>query len=295
MIRAIAEVAASRAVTLTLGLAVAALLPLAGCSREPRLPGPNVVARLGEREISYARFEAYLERNLGDSGGALSSEALSRMLDQFLEEESLVALARERGLANESTPTTEAVGELLAARARPEPAAAEVAAEFERRKGELVRPERVHLRQLLVEDRLVAERARRELAAGAPFDEVVARATPAGSAPAGADQGELTRDELPPAFAALIFALTEGEVSEVVPAGYGFHVFQVVSHRPAAEPSLAEAEPALRDSLRRAAADAEVVALAREARSRYTVEVYDRNLPFTYRGSLPTSRPHENR
>jgi parvulin-like peptidyl-prolyl isomerase len=278
-----------------IGLALVASFSLPGCSREPPLPGPNVVARLGEREIPYARFEAYLERNLGEPGGALASEALSRLFDQFVEEESLVALARQRGLAGESTPAAEAIGELLASRPRREPTDEEMAAEFERRKGALARPERVHLRQILVEDRLVAERARRELASGASFDDVVARATDEGSAPAGADQGELARDELPPAFASLIFALKDGEVSEVVPAGYGFHVFQVVRHLPAAGPSLAEAGPALRDELRRAAADAEVAALVREARSRYTVEVYDRNLPFTYRGSLPTSRPHENR
>ena len=34
-------------------------------------------------------------------------------------------------------------------------------------------------------------------------------------------------------------------------------------------------------------------ALFADAQSRYTVAVYDRNLPFNYRGSFPTSRPHE--
>lgn len=271
------------------------LAALGGCDREPRLPAPNVIARIGGVEITYARFEAYLEANVGESGGVLASEALSRLFDQFVEEERLAALSRERGFASSSMPTAEAIDRLLAARSEPEPTPAELAAEFERRRGELARPERVHVRQILVEDRLVAERARRELAAGAAFEDVVAKATPEGGAPAGADQGVLARDELPPAFADRIFALPAGGVSEVVPAGYGFHVFQVVRHDPASVPTLAEAESELRVALRRAAADAELAALAGEARSRYTVEVYDRNLPFTYRGSLPISRPHENR
>ena len=149
----------------------------------------------------------------------------------------------------------------------------------------------MHLRQILVEDRLAAERARRELAAGAAFSQVVARLTPPGGAPAGADQGELARDELPPAFADLVFGLPEGGVSEVVPAEYGFHVFQVVTHRPATVPELAEARPEIEGRLRREAADAALARLSAEARSRYTVEVYERNLPFTYRGSFPVSRP----
>jgi parvulin-like peptidyl-prolyl isomerase len=123
----------------------------------------------------------------------------------------------------------------------------------------------------------------------------VARLSPASEAPAGADQGILAREELPPAFADLIFDLKEGEPSSVVPAGYGFHVFQVVRRLPAEELSLAAAADSIRADLRRAAADAELAALGREARTRYTVAVYDQNLPFNYRGTLPVSRPHENR
>jgi parvulin-like peptidyl-prolyl isomerase len=265
------------------------------CAREPQLPAPNVVARIGEREIAYARFETYLERNLsgGGGGGALASEALSRLFDQFIEEECLLRLAEQRGVTAVHGRGVDAIGELMARQPRSAPTAAAIAAEFERRRPELARPERVHLRQILVEDRLVAERARRELLSGAAFDEVVARATPAGSAPAGADQGELTRDELPAAFAPVVFALPDGGVSEVVPAGYGYHVFEVVRRIPAHEPTLEEASGTIREALERAAADAAFRALVREARSRYTLEVYDRNLPFSYRGSLPTSRPHE--
>jgi parvulin-like peptidyl-prolyl isomerase len=268
---------------------------ISSCAPESKLPPPNVVATIGGRELQYGEFEAYLERNVGESGGAIASEALSRLFDQYLEEESLATLSRERGLAPPAASTVSAIDALLAASPVAEPSPSEVAAELERIRPELARPERVHLRQILVEDRLAAERARRELAAGAEFDAVVARATPPGGAPAGADQGELARDELPQAFAAEIFALPDGGVSAVVPAGYGFHVFQVVRHLAAEEATLASSEGEIRERLRGAAADSRLATLAREARSRYTVEVYDRNLPFNYRGSFPTSRPHENR
>lgn len=270
-------------------------LAAGGCRRAVPLPGPDVVAKVGDGELRAAAFDAYLERNLGEPGGGLASEVLSRLFDQFVREEMLAMLARERRLIGRSTPAAQAVEPLLVANPVPEPAAAEVAAYFAAHAGEFARPARVHLRQILVDDRLVAERARRELVAGLEFDAVLAQVTPAGSAPAGGDQGVLARDELPPALAELIFRLEVGKVSEVVAADYGFHLFQVVERWPAEIPSLAQVEPEIRKRLREAGADARLKTLFADAQSRYTVAVYDRNLPFNYRGSFPISRPHEER
>jgi len=275
-------------------LALVGLLP-GGCRREVSLPSPNVVAKVGERELRTAAFDSYLERNIGEPGGALASEVLSRLFDQFVREEMLAMLARERGLIGRSTPAAEAVEPLLAANPAPAPADSEVAAYFAAHSGEFARPARVHLRQILVDDRLVAERARRELIAGQPFEAVLAKVTPKGSAPAGGDQGVLAHDELPPAFADLIFRLEVGKVSDVLAADYGFHLFQVVERRPAESPELAQVAPEIRRRLREASTDARLQALFAAAQSRYTVAVYDRNLPFNYRGSFPISRPHEER
>jgi hypothetical protein len=38
-----------------------------------------------------------------------------------------------------------------------------------------------------------------------------------------------------------------------------------------------------------------VARLLAEARTRYAVEVFDRNLPFAYKGKFPVARPYENR
>lgn len=268
-------------------------LTAAACRREVPLPAPDVVAKLGDRELKAAAFDAYLERNLGESGGGLASEVLSRLFDQFVREEMLAMLARERGLIDKTVPAAEAVEPLLASNPVPEPASGEISAYFAAHAAEFARPPRVHLRQILVDDRLVAERARRELVAGQPFEAVLAKVSVAGSAPAGGDQGILARDELPPAFADLIFRLEAGKWSDVVAADYGFHIFEVVERWPAESPALAEVAPEIRRRLREAAADARLRALFADAQSRYTVAVYDRNLPFNYRGSFPTSRPHE--
>ncbi len=280
-----------RAWTAMTVLAVAA----AGCRREVPLPSPDLVAKVGDHELKASAFDAYLERNLGESGGGMASDVLSRLFDQFVREEMLAKLARERGLIDKTVPSADAVEPLMGSTPFPEPAAAEISAYFAAHAAEFARPARVHLRQILVDDRLAAERARRELVAGLAFEAVLAKVSVPGSPPAGGDQGVLARDELPPAFADLIFKLEVGKVSEVVAADYGFHLFEVVERWPAENPALEEVTPEIRRRLREAAADDRLRGLFADAQSRYTVAVYDRNLPFNYRGSFPISRPHEER
>lgn len=268
---------------------------LVACRREAPLPSPDLVAKVGERELKAGAFDLYLQRNLGESGGGLASEVLSGLFDQFVREEMLAMLARDRKLVESDAPASAAVEALLAAQPAGPPSESEVASYFAAHGAEFARPARVHLRQILVEDRLVAERARRELLAGASFESVLAKTSAPGTAPLGGDQGILARDELPPAFADLIFRLEIGRVSEVVAAEYGFHLFEVVERWPAQSPGLAEVAPEIRRRLQEQAADKRLGALFADAQSRYTVVVFDRNLPFNYRGSLPISRPHEER
>jgi parvulin-like peptidyl-prolyl isomerase len=270
---------------------VAALLA-AGCGRGAPPPGPDVAARIAGADVRYEEFELYLRRNVGEGAGALASQALSRLLDEFLSEESLRRLAVDRGLVDPAAERAQAAEALLAAAPRPAPTAAEIAAFYAAHLADYERPERVELRQVLSEDRTAAERARRELAAGAPFATVVSRLGAAGTSASG-ELGTLARDELPAAFADAVFGLRDGEVSPVLAAEYGFHVFQVVRRLPAETLPL---EAARADVVRRLAgesADRAHRELVAAARSRYAVEVYDRNLPFNYRGAFPVARPYE--
>jgi parvulin-like peptidyl-prolyl isomerase len=150
---------------------------------------------------------------------------------------------------------------------------------------EFRRPERVRLRQILVETRQQAESLRARILAGADFAAVAAAASedPDVGATAGF-QGELYRGDLPPAFADLIFELEPGQVSEVVEAEYGFHLFEVSERLPAETLPLEAVRDDVERRLLQEAADRRLTALAEEARRRYDVAVWDRNLPFNYRG-----------
>jgi parvulin-like peptidyl-prolyl isomerase len=274
------------ATRLWLGLALFAV-----ACRRAAAPAADAVARIGETDVGYAEFERYVRRNVGDVG-SLGNDVLSQLFDQFLEERLLARLAVDQRRAPADADPRQALSALIAAAPQPAPTDEEIARYYQAHRGEFARPERVRLRQILTEDRATAERARREIAAGTPFEVVARRLAQGNGGPKTASavgvsaiSGELARGDLPPSFADLIFALRPGEVSPVVPASYGFHLFQVVSRQPAEVVALAAARGEIVAKLREEAADRRLRALVEEARGRYNTKVYERNLPFGYEGA----------
>lgn len=276
-------------------LAPALLLLLAACQRPAPPPASDAVARIGDTEVRYAEFESYLTQTVGNAGdrgeegGVLGSDVLSELFDQFLDERLLGKLAAERGLARGGQASRHAVDALLADGLRQEPGPGEVARYYQAHAGEFARPERVKVRQILAEDRADAEKALQAIAGGEPFEAVARRVSRDPSAASGGYQGELTRADLPPVFAEVIFSLKPGEVSRMVPADYGVHIFQVIERQPAAVVPLAEARGEILDRMRQERADRLLRSLVQDARRRYNVSVYERNLPFGYEGSYKES------
>ncbi|HEV7671682.1 MAG TPA: peptidylprolyl isomerase [Thermoanaerobaculia bacterium] len=270
------------------------LADLGACKRTPP-PAPDAVARIDREELRYPQFRIYVSEVVGQSAGLLASDVLSALFDQFLDERLLEHMATERKLAppepDPAAPSGESAGRrgrrgidaLLAAEVA-EPTEPEIDVYYRDHGAEFARPERVRLRQVLVERRSEAERALGYLAAGADFAEIARKYSRDPSAERGGDQGELAASDLPAAFAEVIFRLQPGQVSPVVPADYGFHIFQVTEHFPAETIPLERARAEIRRRLRRERADLVVGKLVSEARHRYNVDIYARNLPFEYRG-----------
>ncbi len=252
---------------------------LAACGG-PGLAPADSVARVAGENIPYAEFEDYVSTRVGLDTTS-SSVVLSGLLDQFLDEHLLRALAVDRGLAAVETPGWQVVDELLASSEPVRASSAEVAAYYQAHRDRFSRPERAVLRQVLAEDQATAEAIAELLGEGVDFDDLAARYLSEG---VSASEGEITREDLPAAFVEIIFALEVGEVSEVVTADYGFHVFQVVASLPAEEWSLAEATPDIVEALgvqdRRRTLDR----LGAEASDRYNPRVHARNQPFNNEG-----------
>ena len=275
--------------------ALATLVAVLGCTGREPLPGPDVVARVAGHDLPHARFVAYLEENLGESEGALESEALSALFDQFLDETLLARWAKERGLVAGSPGSGAAVAALLAADPAPPLTESAIVAYYAEHRGEFRLPERLELRVIRCDERTTAERARRELRGGAEFTAVARRHSNDPTAEIGGDQGELTRDELPPAFADAILRLEPGAVSEVLAGDEGFYLFSVGRRIPEHALALDEVREEILRRLGGARADRAYARFIAEARSRYAVQVFDRNLPFVYGGKFPVSRPYESR
>ncbi len=276
-------------------LALVFLVALVGCARRAPLPGPDVLGRVGGQDVPYAAFSGYLRDSLGESEGGLESEALSGLLDQFLTERLVVRLAVDRQLVRVTAPPSRAVAALLAAEPAPPLAESAVAAYYAAHRKDFLVPVRVELRSIRSDDRATVERARREIRAGSDFATVARRLSSDSTAERGGEQGSFSRDELPPDLAKVVFALAPGELSGIVPTGDGFQLFQVTAKLPEHERPLAEVREEILRRLGGARADRAYARLVSEARSRYAVQVFDRNLPFVYHGEFPVSRPYENR
>lgn len=273
---------------------VLVMAPATGCRHRQPPPASDVAAAVGGTEIRYEEFQLYLSHTLGDAETGAGSDVLSQLLDQYLEERLMLRLAVDRGLVPAGGAPRQAIDALLRQASGPPPSAAEIAEYYRRHRQDFARPERVRLRQILTEDRQTAERAQRAIQGGEDFAAVARRLSRDAAAAGGGYQGELARSDLPPALVDVIFGLRPGEVSRVMPADYGFHIFQVIERLPAAVAPLDAAGAEIAARLRRQRADRSRASLVQQARARYNARVYERNLPFEYEGSYGENHPHRS-
>ena len=252
----------------------------------PGAPAADVAALLGARSVPYAEFEAYLAANAIADAPSLDSAVLSGLFDQFLDELALTRLAREEGVPGGGSRL--GVKELVE-RSASAVERLEIEAYYEEHKERFLEPERVRVRQILVEDRATAELAASELRSGSSFEKVARDLSEGPRAKLGGDQGLLSREDLPPELATKIFELDAGEVSAIISADYGFHIFQVSERLAAKEIPLHLAAPAIVEELQEAKRDEAVSALLERASRLYNVTVYARNLPFRYQGRYRSS------
>jgi len=243
-------------------LATAALL-LAGCEgRDP------VILKLEGTEVRRSEFTKYLASVEARGEAPLEPAARAGLLESFLEDRALVIEASAHGLVAPGAAADEerrAVARLLAAEVKPSPPTeAEIRAYYGRHENELVRPERVALRQILVATLNEARDVKRKLAQDPKAFDKLARSISKGpEAEAGGFMGVFERGQLPDELEPPAFSLPEGGTSEPVESALGYHVLRVDSRQAATTPSFEEASAEIRDRLareRRAAAERAYVA-----------------------------------
>lgn len=265
----------------SLPLLAAACSAIAGCLHSP--PRPDAAARIGGADLAYADFEAHVTAVASRPAAELSQEVLSDLLDRWVEENLLRRLA-------ESTRGRPSVEVLVATVAAPV-SDADVAAYYRAHEGEYRRPERVDVEQVLLADRESAHEAAARLAAG----EDLARLVASLSAPPAEAQGWMQRGvegrDLPPELARAVFSLAEGETSGVIQADFGFVVFRVGTRTPAGPIAPGEVAAEIRRELEARTQERARERLVEDGLRRYDVRVFERNLPFTYRGRFASPEP----
>jgi peptidyl-prolyl cis-trans isomerase C len=110
----------------------------------------------------------------------------------------------------------------------------EIEAYLSKNPGLNLAPEQVRARQIIVKTEEDAKRVLQELKAGKSFEEVATRESISPEAKNGGDLGFFAHGEMPKVIDEACFKLAVNQVSPVVPSEYGFHVFKVIEHRPAA-------------------------------------------------------------
>ena len=179
-------------------LALPLALLLAGCAdRDPAL------LKLNGESVRRSDFERHLALVEARDVGPLSPEARAGLLDAFLEQRALVIEARRRGLLPAKAGAQqelEAVTRLIDESLRPaEVSEPEIAAWAAAHAAELVTPERVSLRQVLVATLNEARDVKRRLGSDARTFDGLARAVSKGpEAAVGGYMGSFERGQLPP-------------------------------------------------------------------------------------------------
>ncbi len=108
----------------------------------------------------------------------------------------------------------------------------QIKAEYQARIARYRSPERRKVTQLLAPAQASAEKAKQELAQGKSIDEVAKALADQGVH--STELGEITKSDLPPELSDVVFKLSEGEVSQPVQSGFGWHLFKVSSITPEA-------------------------------------------------------------
>jgi len=287
-----------------------------GCAASPGGGDASAPAvRINNQEIPCADFEAYLRASFGeDLPPVEDAETRSRLLDQFIEERLLLQLAEARkiqvgddkvdgylaelGAGTETGPgggpvdavfreqirrnllVREFKDQVLLREVRVGPE--EVEAYYRDHPEEFREARAVVLRQILVEEAGEAARILSILKEDPEQFQVLAERHSASP-----DRGQprpYEEQQLPEAMRAVIFALSPGQVSDVVEDGGKYRIFQAVDRHEGKNQTLEEVRSKIERMLLQRKAEEALSRALMEVKRGARITVHVENLPFTYEG-----------
>lgn len=134
-------------------------------------------------------------------------------------------------------------------------------------------PEQVHAAQIVVKELDQAKELRTQLRNGAKFSDLARERSLSADAKDGGDLGWFRRGVMPEAFDQVAFSLGVGQISEVVPTDYGFHIFKVLEKRAARKKDLAQVRAEVEQRLLRAKQEQAQTDFVAQLRSRASIRI----------------------
>lgn len=271
----------------------------------------RIILRVEQREYTEQDFDRYVERQVGKKPETIEAAALSRLLDQFIEEKLWLEAAQQAGIVvsrediearrraelaegeeSSSKPEDEAyLTEKLMVEKYLQKLAAEINVSedeiknyYEQNKREFLLPERVKVSQILLDNEAVAVRLQNQLKGGdeALFRRLARENSLGPEADRGGEMGIFKLNELPKEIEKVIFSLKEGEISPVVESPYGFHIFRLDSRLEPKLLSLEEASEKIRTRLWQEKMAILMKNHLKEIKTRLSWEFFPQRLSFTY-------------
>jgi parvulin-like peptidyl-prolyl isomerase len=264
-------------------LCVLVVAALCGCRERE-----ETLARVGGEQVQITAFQTHLEAVTGTSWKTVEVRVASRLLDQFLDQEVVVAAAHEQNLnqiPNDPARRSLAVRMVVDELCGPVPQVApETLDEEIRHHLEKKQPAQAHVRQLLLRTREEALAARQRLEAGEDFVAVSTEVSQAPNADGGGELGMVAQGTLPEEMDAVIFAMTVGEISEPVAGTAGFHLFEVLEIIPEGTPARSQVEAQVRRQLHEEVSRSFIQECISRLAEEVGVKIYPNHLWFPYTG-----------
>jgi foldase protein PrsA len=248
----------------------------------------GVFATVGDEAIEVVVFQEHLVAVTGEAWQGATESVASRLLDQFIDQEVVVAAAGRAGEVSvpiEPGARSARVRGLLDGLCGPPPPLEEEIVETEIAAAQaVVRPARASVRQMLLDSKEAAEAARHQLDEGMDFIELSRMVSRAPNADGGGELGFLTQGGLSENLDEVIFALQAGEISTPVPGPSGYHIFQVLEVVAAGPAPRREIEPEIRRRLGEIAARKHAAECVQRLAREVGVNVIRNRLWFDYQG-----------
>ena len=220
----------------------------------------HIILRVQDVYYFNADFEKHLQLIVGDEFKTLDLASLSRLIDSFIEDKMFLEAARNSGLSvswqeqkkylaetsndslpeKEDSPLDEIKTQSLLERflvekyiyekvKNIEVEPDEIRDYYDLNKREFLRPERVSVSQILLdnEENAVEVFDRIKDSSEEVFQQVAKEVSLGVEAPKGGHMGIFEMSQLPAEMENVIFSLKTGEISQVVESAYGFHIFRL--------------------------------------------------------------------